>query len=188
MAGMYGEGGDHRLVLREIRVAFFRNLNLGHTARNSPTSGQLLDAFVEAGARSPSHIGANGTVAYYYPAGPTLARRVVSLLTPVCGYRDLVVVRSGVWLLGLDRRLDGLTDGEVVLYDTRPGLVVEPPIETDDGLVIGWLDHRAAIASHRPGIRPTAAGPFVADLVGAPTTTRTIGTMRRVVERVREYG
>jgi len=61
--------GDHALVMREIRVAFFRNLNLGQARSHSPTSGQLLDAFVAAGARSPSHVGANGTVVYYYPQG-----------------------------------------------------------------------------------------------------------------------
>lgn len=180
--------GDHALVMREIRVAFFRNLNLGQARSHSPTSGQLLDAFVAAGARSPSHVGANGTVVYYYPAGPSLARRVVKLLTPVCGYRDMVTVRSGQWLLGLDRRLQGLGDGEVVQYDTSPGLVVEAPIESDDGLIVTWMDHRVAITQHRPGTRPVSAGPFIADLVGVPTTARGIATMRRVIDRVREYG
>lgn len=174
--------------MRGIRVAFFRNMNLGQARSNSPTSSQLLDAFVAAGAREPSHIGTNGTVIYYYPAGPSLARRVVKLLTPVCGYRDMVVVRSGVWLLGLDHRLRGLGDGEVVQYDTSPGLVVEPLIESDDGLIVTYMDHRVAITQHRPGTRPTTAGPFVADLVGVPTTARGIGTLRRVIERVREYG
>jgi hypothetical protein len=76
--------------LREIPVAFFRNLNLGRPRSNSPTSSQLLDAFVEAGARSPSHVG-------------------------------------------------------------------------------------------------TSANPFIASLVGVPVTTRSITTMRRVADRIREY-
>ncbi len=179
--------GDRALSMREIRVAFFRNLNLGQARSHSPTSQQLLDAFVAAGARDPSHVGANGTVVYRYPAGPSLTRRVVRLLTPVCGYQDMVTVRSGQWLLGLDRRLRDLGEGEVVQYDTSPGLVVEPTIESDDGLVVTWMDHRAAIVSHRPGTHPVTAGPFVADLVGVPTTARSIATMRRVIDRVREY-
>ena len=180
--------GDHALSMREIRVAFFRNLNLGQARSHSPTSQQLLDAFVDAGARDPSHVGANGTVVYRYPAGPSLARRVVRLLTPVCGYKDMVTVRSGSWLLSLDRRLGDLGDGEVVQYDTSPGLVVEPPIESDDGLIVIFMDHRVAITQHRPGTRPVSSGTFVADLVGAPTTVRSITTMRRVMDRVRQYG
>ena len=87
--------GEAPVTLREIRVAFFRNLNLGQARSHSPTSSQLLDAFVEAGARAPSHVGTNGTVVYYHSTGPTLVRRVAKLLTPMCGYRDMVTVRSG---------------------------------------------------------------------------------------------
>jgi hypothetical protein len=168
-------------------VAFFRNLNLGRARSNSPTSSQLLDAFVEAGARAPSHVGANGTVVYYHPTGPTLVRRVAKLLTPMCGYRDMVTVRSGVALIELDRCLGGLGEGEVVLYDTTPGFDLPTPIETDDGLIVISLDHRRAVTQHRVGSRPGASGPFIASLVGVPTTTRSISTMRRVADRVREY-
>jgi hypothetical protein len=168
-------------------VAFFRNLNLGQVRSHSPTSSQLLDAFVEAGARAPSHVGANGTVVYYHPTGPTLARRVAKLLTPMCGYRDMVTVRSGVALIKLDRRLRGLDDGDVVLYDTTPGFDLPTPIETEDGVIVISLDHRRAITQHRHGSRPAVAGPFVASLVGVPTTTRSIRTMHRVADRVRDY-
>jgi hypothetical protein len=100
----------------------------------------------------------------------------------------MVTVRSGQWLLALDRRLRDLGEGEVVQYDTSPGLVVEAMIESDDGLIVTWMDHRVAITQHRPGTRPVAAGMFVADLVGVPTTSRSIATMRRVIDRVRSYG
>jgi len=179
--------GEAPLTLREIRVAFFRNLNLGQARSHSPTSSQLLDAFVEAGARSPSHVGTNGTVVYYHPTGPTLVRRVTKLLIPLCGYHDMATVRSGVALIDLERRLRGLGDGEVVLYDVAPGFDLPTPIEIDDGLVVTSVDHRRAITQHRPGTRPTSAGQFVASLVGAPTTVRSITTMRRVADRVREY-
>lgn len=112
----------------------------------------------------------------------------MKLLTPVCGYRDMVTVRSGQWLLGLGRRLEGLGAGEVVQYDTSPGLVIEAPIESDDGLIVTWMDHRVAITQHRPGTRPVTAGPFIADLVGVSTTARGISTMLRVIDRVRQYG
>ena len=168
-------------------MAFFRNLNLGQARSHSPTSSQLLDAFVEAGARAPSHVGANGTVVYYHPTGPTLVRRVAKLLTPMCGYRDMVTVRSGVALIELDRRLRGLGDGEVVLYDTTPGFDLPTPIETEDGVIVIALDHRRAITQHRPGTRPASTGPFIASLVGVPTMTRSIATMRRVADRVRDY-
>ena len=179
--------GEAPVTLREIRVAFFRNLNLGQARSHSPTSSQLLDAFVEAGARAPSHVGTNGTVVYYHSTGPTLVRRVAKLLTPMCGYHDMVTVRSGSALIELHRRLRGLRDGEVILYDTTPGFDPPTPIESDDGLIVISLDHRRAITQHRLGSRPTAAGPFIASLVGVPTTTRSITTMRRVADRVREY-
>jgi len=179
--------GEGPVTLREIRVAFFRNLNLGQARSHSPTSSQLLDAFVEAGARAPSHVGTNGTVVYYHPTGPTLVRRVAKLLTPMCGYRDMVTVRSGAALIELDRRLRGLGDGEVVLYDTTPGFDLPTPIESDDGLIVISVNHRRAITQHRAGSHPTGANPFIASLVGVPTTTRSITTMRRVADRVREY-
>ena len=143
--------GEAPFTLREIRVAFFRNLNLGQTRSHSPTSSQLLDAFVEAGARAPSHVDTNGTVVYYHPTGPTLVRRVAKLLTPMCGYRDMVTVRSGA------------------------------------ALIVISVNHRRAITQHRPGSHPAGANPFIASLVGVPTTTRSITTMRRVADRVREY-
>jgi len=178
--------GEGPVTLREIRVAFFRNLNLGQARSHSPTSSQLLDAFVEAGARAPSHVGTNGTVVYYHPTGPTLVRRVAKLLTPMCGYRDMVTVRSGAALIELDRRLRGLGDGEVVLYDTTPGFDLPTPIESDDGLIVISVNHRRAITQHRPGSHPTDANPFIASLVGVPTMARSITTMRRVADRVRE--
>jgi hypothetical protein len=180
--------GEVTASLGEVRVAFFRNLNLGQARSHSPTSLQLLDAFVDAGARSPSHVGSNGTVVYYHPAGPSLVRRVVSLLTPLCGYRDMATVRSGSSLVTLERRLRGLDDdGLVVLYDREPGFDLPTPIEFDDGLIVVALDHRRAITQHRPGTRPTTAATSVQDLVGVQTTARSIGTMRRVLDRVRDY-
>jgi hypothetical protein len=179
--------GEGPFSLREIRVAFFRNLNLGQARSHSPTSAQLLDAFIEAGARSPSHVGTNGTVVYYHPTGPSLVRRVAKLLTQVCGYRDMETVRSGAALITLERQLQGLGDGEVVLYDKAPGFDLPTPIESDDGLVVVSLDHRRAITQHRPGTRPTSVNPFITSLVEVPVTTRSIRTMRRVAERIREY-
>ncbi|HSN12551.1 MAG TPA: hypothetical protein VLS51_10630 [Propionibacteriaceae bacterium] len=179
--------GERPPSVGEIRVAFFRNLNLGQARSHSPTSSQLLDAFVEAGARSPSHVGTNGTVVYYHPAGPSLVRRVLALLVPVCGYRDMATVRSATGIMTLERRLRGLQDGEVVLYDTSTGFDLPTPIETEDGLVVVDLDHRRAIIQHRPGTRSGSAGPFVASLVGVPVTVRSITTIRKVADRVREY-
>lgn len=174
-------------TLREIRVAFFSNLTLGRTRSNSPTSAQLLDAFEEAGARTPSHVGTNGTVVYYHSTGPTLARRVMKLLTPLCGYCDMVTVRSGVAIMELERELRGLGAGDVVLYDTAPGFDLPIPIETSDGLLVVSGDHRWAITQHRVGTHPLDAGEFISSLVGVATTTRSISTMLRVADRVREY-
>ena len=76
---------------------------------------------------------------------------------------------------------------QLVLYDKDPGFDLPTPIESDDGLIVISLDHRRAITQHRPDTRPTSANPFVVSLVDAPVTTRSITTMRRVADRVRDY-
>ena len=137
--------GEGPVTLREIRVAFFRNLDLGQARSHSPTSSQLLDAFVRAGARAPSHVGTNGTVVYYHPTGPSLPRRVVKLLTAECGYHDMATVRSGRALLDLERHLRGLDDGEVILYDTTPASTSPLPSRAMTASSSSPLDHRRAI-------------------------------------------
>jgi hypothetical protein len=85
------------------QVAFFRNLNLGQRRSRSPTRPELLTAFERAGALHPINFQVNGTVIFETDEAPQeLADRVVDLLTPVCGYDDVAVVRSLDWVLGLD--------------------------------------------------------------------------------------
>jgi uncharacterized protein (DUF1697 family) len=84
-------------------VAFFRNLNLGQRRSRSPTRPELLEAFERAGAATATSFQVNGTVIFGTDQKPqALAEETVRLLTPVCGYDDVVLVRPVSWVLELD--------------------------------------------------------------------------------------
>ncbi len=174
--------------LTSWRVAFFRNLNLGQARSHSPTSGQLLAAFAAAGAGTAMNVQTNGTVIFRHTGGTPLAREVVRLLGPVCGYADAVVVRSARWCLELDQRLTRLDAGEVRLFDGRADLGLPLPWEGPDGLVLVALDRRHAVTQAMPGREPKNANPVVTGLVGVPVTVRGIPTMRRLAVRLRGLG
>ena len=107
-------------------VAFFRNLNLGQRRSRSPTRPELLEAFEQAGATSAVSFQTNGTV--IFTAGrrspQRLADRAVELLTPVCGYDDMVAVRSADWLNELD--LDDVPAHAEVSFFDSPDPFPEP--------------------------------------------------------------
>lgn len=184
-------------ALTGLRVAFFRNLNLGQRRSHSPTAPELLDAFARAGVERATNFQTNGTVIFTASGGSEQAREVVRLLGPVCGYSDLVVVRSARWVVELGRRLDALVrvrgpieGGEVTLFDggVDPGLPL-PWTDPATGLEILALDHRHAVTSW-PADAPT--GPptnrVITDMMGVPVTARGVPTMLRLAARLSALG
>lgn len=176
------------IELTGVRVAFFRNMNLGQRRSNSPTSAQFLDAFAQAGAPGARVFQTNGTVIFEAPGGNGQAREAARLLHLECGYADLVVVRSARWIVDLAARLDTSLPGCcVTLFDGRedPGLPL-PWTHPATGLKFLELDRRHAVTLWPPD-SPSGGSPanrVIAGLMGVPGTGRTAGTIVRLANRL----
>lgn len=170
-------------------VAFFRNLNLGQSRSHSPTRTQLLDAFAVAGARRASSFQTNGTV-IFSPQDPRepaerLATRVVEILTPVCGYADAVLVRSGAWVIDLTATLEPMPKTtEVALFDL-PGEfpVAVPWISPGGHLEVVHADRWHAICVNAVD-RTSFATKELERLLDVPVTARGAGTFLRLESRL----
>lgn len=172
-------------IFQAHSVAFFRNLNLGQRRSRSPTRPELLDAFTRAGATNPASFQVNGTVIFEAAgADPqALANRAVELLTPVCGYDDVVVVRPVDWVLAL-----GLEDipenAEVSLFD-GPDRFPEtlPWVAPKGGLTVVRADALHAVSVN--DLERTGGGTAVLEKrLGVPVTSRGVPTMRRLQARL----
>lgn len=119
-------------------MAFFRNMNLGQARSRSPRSAELLDAFAAAGATSAVNFQTNGTVIFTGDDPATLAESVVTRLTAVTGYADLVV--------GTDSA------------DRRPGHV---PRDSHDAETRRAADNRRRAPTHDAGVSGRPGTPEV---------------------------
>ena len=164
-------------------VAFFRNLNLGQQRSHSPTRPQLLDAFEAAGATDPTSFQVNGTVVYDAEGdGRSVAARAVGLLTPVCGYDDLVVVRPLDWVLGLELD-DTAPNAEIAFFDRPDRFPERLPWEVPDaGLTViradGW--HAVCVNEHE---RTSGATRALEKRLGVKVTSRGVPTIQRLQTR-----
>jgi hypothetical protein len=165
-------------------VAFFRNLNLGQRRSHSPTRPELLDAFDRAGAEEARSFQVNGTVVFVTDADPdALADRVVSLLTPVCGYADLVEVRSAEWVHGLDLR-EVPDHAEVSLF-RGPARFPEPLPWVAEGAGVTVVEASSRHAVCVDDVERTSGGTAVLErLLGVKVTSRGVPTMRRLQARL----
>jgi hypothetical protein len=166
-------------------VAFFRNLNLGQRRSRSPTRPELLEAFAQAGATSAVSFQTNGTVIFTpgRRSPQRLADRAVALLTPVCGYDDMVAVRPVDWLFGLD--LDDVPDHAEVSFFDGPDPFPEPlPWDASGrGLVVIRADSRHAVSVNDPE-GSSGATWVLEDLLGVKVTSRGVPTMRRLIVKL----
>ena len=166
-------------------VAFFRNMNLGQRRSSSPTRPELLEAFAQAGATSAVSFQTNGTV--IFAAGrrspQRLADRAVSLLTPVCGYDDMVAVRPVEWLHELD--LDDVPAPAEVSFFDGPDAFPEPlPWEAPrGGLVVVSADSRHAVSVNDPE-GSSGATWVLEQRLGVKVTSRGVPTMRRLLAKL----
>ncbi len=163
-----------------LQVAFFRNLNLGQGV--SPTRTQLVDAFADAGVPGAVSFQVNGTVVFDPgSADPRdVGRRVVELLTAVCGYADVAVVRSLEELGAVD-----LAAGDEVAFFDGPAPFPEPLPWTAPRheLTVVHASDRLALARNHVEHR-SAATPALERLLGVPVTSRGTGTLQRLFAKV----
>ncbi|MEU6036815.1 DUF1697 domain-containing protein [Actinomadura sp. NPDC047616] len=177
-----------------VFVVFYRNMNLGH--QNSPDRAALEDALREAGASFVRSFQTNGTV--LVKVGDEDPREVVDRaaprLTAVSGYKDAAIVRPVDHLETiLDRNpFAGSTDertyretftffdgdhdfGAPVPWTNRRGDV--DIIEFSQGVALGVIRKTGSRVGN-----PTAE---LEARLGVPATTRTAGTIRRLLKASR---
>ncbi|MFE5335400.1 DUF1697 domain-containing protein [Isoptericola sp. NPDC056573] len=178
-------------------VVLYRAMNLGH--RGSPVRAELEAALLDAGARSVRSFQTNGTVLLDpgEPDGggdPSAAERVVRAAAPRLaersGYAHLALVRP---LDDVAAAIDGdpfaLTRDERTYRDTLTFVDGGEPLTVD----LPWTDPRDLLdlVAARPGVvlAVVRGGPgtggdpnsVVERLTGGVATTRTLGTVRRLL-------
>ncbi len=170
-------------------VAFFRNLNLGQRRSRSPTRPQLLDAFSQAGASAAVSFQTNGTVIFESGrhSPQRVADRAVALLTPVCGYDDVAVVRSVDWVRALD--LNDVSDDAEVSFFEGPDPFPEglPWRPERGGVTVVRADNLHAL-SVGDVERSSAATWVLEQRLGVPVTSRGVPTMRRLLLKLAASG
>jgi uncharacterized protein (DUF1697 family) len=166
------------------QVALFRNLNLGHAG--SPTGAELVDAF--GGTTHARNFQTNGTVLFDSDAPEATARRALQILRDK-GYRHTMVVRPLLELEQVVAETPGVDPAENVyrvmisFYDISTLPSVELPLRSPDQLVeLRRLGRRCAgSVCWKPRRTAGDVTGFLEGLLNVPVTTRTLGTLKRLV-------
>lgn len=168
-------------------VAFFRNLNLGHTG--SPNRAQLVEAFELAGAGQVRSFQTNGTVVFATDDPAHVLAVVAEGLRQVAGYDDVAIIVSVQQLSELMATdpfagfADEQTYRETLTFHSATALPWRLPwtnargdldiVAAAPGVAFGITRKNGSTAGN-----PTAA--IEAD-TGAKATTRTRGTIERLL-------
>ena len=176
--------------MAQLVVVFYRNMNLGH--RGSPDRSGLEEALSGAGARLARSFQTNGTVVL--DVGGQDPRAVLARAAPVledlAGYGDAAFVRPLTQLAGIlaRRPFDGATDEQAyratfTFFEPTAPFPAELPwtntrgdvdiLDVEAGTALGIIRKTGATAGN-----PTAE---IEKLLGAAATTRTAGTIERLV-------
>ena len=175
-------------------AAFFRNLNLGHG--NAPSRAALEDAFVRAGADDVASFQTNGTVAFS-ARGTRPARKVVRTvrqqLASELGFDEPVFLRDMPYLQTLLARdpfagiekAPPLYDFYVTfLHDNAKVLPTLPTCNArGDVKVLLYTGSEVLSFNHITGKTMGNPNAFAEQLFGLPVTTRTWGTLGRLVRK-----
>jgi len=176
-----------RLPAPLTSVAFFRNLNLGQRRSHSPTKPELLEAFAQAGAAAAVSFQTNGTVIFapVRRSPQRLADQAVALLTPVCGYDDMVATRPVDWVRELE--LDDVPHpAEVSFFDGPEPFPERLPWEAPGrGLLVVRADSRHAVSVEDP-VGSSGATWVLEDRLGVKVTSRGVPTMRRLQAKLEQ--
>lgn len=165
-------------------VAFFRNVNLGHSG--SPTGADLVEAF--GGSTAATCFQTNGTVVFDADDPDSVADLARQRLS-ARGFQQTFVVRS---LNDIRQTLaaspavdpaDGIYRSMISFFDADAIPEVALPLRSSDDLV--EIRVLGADCAHGVCWKPrTTAGNvtgFLEKLLGVPVTTRTTATIERLV-------
>ncbi|MBV7426699.1 DUF1697 domain-containing protein [Acidovorax sp. sif1233] len=175
-------------------AAFFRNLNLGHG--HAPSRMALESAFLQAGADEAASFQTNGTVAFsargVRPA-QGIVRTVQRSLRGGHGFDEPVFLRSMAYLHTLLARdpFEGMAKAPPI-YDfyvtfLHDGAKLLPPLPTrnarEDVRVLLYTGSEALSYNHLVGKTMGNPNVFAEQQLGLPATTRTWGTVARLVRK-----
>lgn len=172
------------------RVVFVRNVNLGQ--RGQPSTADLLRAFAAAGASDAVSVQSNGTVVVESTDPSTLAEAVEDALEAATGIRrevfalPLTVIASIVTEHAVG---PAASRCEVSVYEGS-GFDAGSPVARDAQRrgrcrVLSVGDHEGAAWAVvlNDAERQSNGTPVVERIMGGPATSRSLATLRRVVER-----
>ena len=167
-----------------LSVAFFRNLNQGQ--RGSPSSTQLLEAFVMAGALDVTPFQTNGSVIFNAPDPDSCTRTVVDRLVATSQWDDVAFARSAEWLsafvvaLGIDAPT--FARAELSLFDESASPVGSLPLTGTRCVVVSGGQGFALTQNDRDN--ESNATPTLERSLGIPVTSRGLPTLSRLAERL----
>ncbi len=177
-------------MTQTTHILFFRNMNLGHPG--SPTRQQLETACLEAGATTATSFQTNGTLLFHTAAPDEVKDRMAQTLANV-GYRDTGFLRTINWLDGIVPSLPAADPIRAfyretfTIYDATTDPELPTPWTSPDGLV--ELDTITRNCSHglcwKPRSQAGSPTAHIENLLNTPATTRTMGTIQRLLARPR---
>lgn len=165
-------------------VALFRNLNLGHLG--SPTGEELVAAFGGTGLAHTFQT--NGTVLFNSDQPESTACHALLILRSTDHHHN-VTVRPLSELKRVVEEAPGADPADniyrtmISFYDIDTLPSIELPVRSRNRLVeVRRLDHRnAASVCWKPHHTAGDATGFLETLLNAPVTTRSLGTLQRLI-------
>lgn len=175
-------------------AAFFRNLNLGHG--NAPSRAVLEDLFLQAGADAAASFQTNGTVAFATHGGTRRARQVLrgvqSALLQQQGFAEPVFLRDMAYLHRLvasdpfqGQAGDTIYDFYVTFLHGDAQMAEGLPMTNGRGdvHVVAYTSTEMLSFNHLRGKTMGNPQVFAETLFSRPATTRTWGTVCRLVDK-----
>ena len=174
-------------------VAFFRNVNLGHP--KSPTRAQLEAAFTGEGATFAQSFQTNGTVVFSadteQAARDTVAR-ACDILREVCGMKEPAFIASLPHLIECvdtdpfaNLPPEWMPLASFLAPDGLTSLSVPQRSPRGDVEIVRVTSQAVFSVSRKVMSSPGDPTPFLEKLLNGPATTRSWGTIQRLVRKYR---
>ncbi len=169
-----------------LHVAFIRNLNQGQ--RGHPSSGDVVAAFIAAGALDPIPFQSNGTIVFAADDPNVVVKAATAMLAADDG-----VERDGFWMPLTE--VAAIVDAHSAAPDVaRREITLHGggTIDVADPAVVREAAHRRCevadagkgwIVSINERDRESNATPLAQRLTGSPATSRGLPTLVRLVDR-----